>query len=130
MASLSQSAEVRKEASNALSPSAVRGEYLSSPSGGDTGTGDTGIKVDWEKTSLRHLLSSGYKKIADIQNTKFTEAERIVMSKLDDRDRAVVIGMKEPLAAVLAQTLIQQGVSLPRPLLTEIHAEGTAGDGN
>ena len=114
--SLSQDAKVchedSHEASNAPSPSAARGARAAVPSPGSC----SGLKTDPDGRSLGDLLSSAYTRIAQVQDMNFTTAERIVLSKLQDRDRAIAIGMKDPLTAVLAQALTQQGMALPPPL--------------
>jgi hypothetical protein len=124
MASLFQGAKAcHEEARNAPSPSAAGGARSAGPSPGRC----SGTDTDRDSSSLGDLLSSAYTKIAHIQNMSFTIAERIVLSKLEDRDRAIAIGMKDPLAAVLAQALTQQGIPLPPPVPEKACASVTPG---
>ena len=65
---------------------------------------------------LRTLLEETYRGVAQIQGTLFTSEEKVVLSKLNDADRAIMLGTKNALVCVLAQVLIQQNIPLPGPL--------------
>ena len=65
---------------------------------------------------LHTLLDETYRRVAKIQRTLFTSEEKRVLMKLNDSDRAIMLGTKHTLASVLAQVLIQQNIPLPRPV--------------